>query len=207
MCVAILTKPGAFVPKLGLANGFSSNRDGAGYAYVDPDAKKVVIKKGFMLYNDLEKSYYADVEKYAEHSPFLVHMRIRTSGHVSPANCHPFKIKGGAMIHNGSLFYPDKEHIGTPEDRKSDTRVFAEVLHNILTFEDVKAAEDAILGSVGRYNKLAFLYDDGRYHIMNERAGSWKDDVWYSNDSCRIYTNNRGTTPSTPSGAPNPNTV
>lgn len=186
MCVAILQKPGAIIPAQGLGAGFATNRDGAGFAYVDPEQKKVVIQKGFMTYGELHDAYYEAVEKYGQDSPFLVHMRIKTSGLVSQANTHPFPVAGGAMIHNGSFFYPSKKYIGEANDEKSDTRVFAEQLGKILTYADVKASQMRILEAVGAYNKLVFLYDDGQYLILNERAGNWKDDVWYSNLSCQV---------------------
>lgn len=186
MCVAILQKPGAIIPAQGLEKGFASNPHGAGFAYVDPAQEKVVIRKGFMTYEDLHTGYYDAVKEFGKDSPFLVHMRIKTSGHINAANTHPFAIKGGAMIHNGSFFHPSKKYAGTEDDLKSDTRVLAENLYNILTYEDVLAAQERILTAVGSYNKLVFLYDDGRYLIMNEKIGFWKDDIWYSNNACTV---------------------
>lgn len=180
MCIAVLTKPGAIVPNDQLWEGWSRNRDGGGFAYVKDD--KVVIEKGFMEYNKFQKAYAKAAEKYAEDSPFLVHMRVRTSGATDAANTHPFKIKGGAMIHNGVMFYPTS----TQHKGKSDTRIFAERFHNILVLEDVLKAEEEILFAVGPSNKLVFLYDDKRYAILGEDQGYWENDIWYSNTSCRI---------------------
>lgn len=186
MCVAIYSPSGKPVPNDMLWAGWGINGDGAGFAYVDPEAKKVVVRKGFMRYNDFQKAY---AEACAAHpnTPFIVHMRIKTSGLINGNNTHPFAIKGGAMIHNGSFFTPGGKYLGPKEDLKSDTRVFAENLFNILTYEDVVAAEKDILSAVGSYNKMVFLYDDGRAHIMNEKGGVWIDDIWYSNGSCRVY--------------------
>lgn len=180
MCVAIVANQGAVVPNDRLWQGWSRNRDGGGFAYVKDG--EVVIEKGFMEYNKFQKAYEKAAEKYAAESPFLVHMRITTSGGTSKVNTHPFKIKGGAMIHNGVMFTPTGE-----ENRgKSDTRIFAERFHNILQLEDVLAAGEDIIDAVGSYNKLAFLYDDRRYAILNEQAGYWLNDVWYSNRSCDV---------------------
>lgn len=185
MCIAILQKPGARVPGPALWEGWKRNSDGGGFAFVDPETKKVTIRRGFMAYNDFIKAYDEAVEAYPD-SPFLIHMRVRTSGHVNGNNTHPFPVKGGAMIHNGTFFSPSGKYEGNADDRKSDTRVFAEHLFNILTYEDVVAAEAGILKAVGGYNKLAFLYDDGRYAILNEIAGWWDRDVWYSTTACFI---------------------
>lgn len=186
MCIAILAKPGRRVPEHALWEGWKGNKDGGGFAYVDPETKKVVIERGFMTYNEFLKAYSAAIEKYKD-SPFLIHMRIKTSGLISPANTHPFPIKGGAMIHNGSFFTPGGKYTGPADDLKSDTRVFAETLFNILNYDDVVAAEDGIMRAVGGYNKMVFLYDDGRYHICGENMGYWDEDIWYSNRACFTY--------------------
>lgn len=183
MCVAILSKPGASVPNDMLWKGWTVNKDGAGFAYVHDG--KVIIKKGFMSYNDFQTAYRAAVEQFGEDSPMLVHMRIKTVGSVTAKNCHPFKIKNGAMIHNGTLFYPTGE---AGKVDKSDSRLFAEKMYNILQLEDVVRTEKEFLYAFGRTNKMAFLYDNKDYAILNEESGMWIDDVWYSNGSCKIFT-------------------
>lgn len=145
---------------------------------------KVNIRKGFLKEEEFEKAYLEAADKYAADSPSLIHMRIRTSGTVSAKNCHPFKIKGGAMIHNGIMFTPTGERAGTPKDLKSDTRVFTEALYNVLALEDVKRAAKGITEAIGWGNKLAFLYDDKETYIINEDAGTWDNGIWFSNNSC-----------------------
>jgi predicted glutamine amidotransferase len=193
MCIAVLTKPGKSLTGAQLYSGWYRNSDGGGFAYCDKDGK-VVIKKGYMKYNDFQKAYADAVHQYGESSPFLVHMRIRTSGDVNAANCHPFKTKNGAMIHNGNMFNPDTVRGG---ERKSDTRIFAESLHNILVLEDLLVAGDDIISEIGRNNKLAFLFDGGKTLILNEAAGFWDDDIWYSNRSCDVTNFPKGTNPNT----------
>ena len=152
-----------------------------------PETKKVEVRKGLMKRDDFIAAYQSDAGKYADSSPFLVHMRIISAGDGGPKNTHPHRIKGGALIHNGTLFYPNGKHAGKADDRKSDTRVFANVLHNILDLQSVRIAEKAILNEVGANNKLVFLYDNKEYFIMNESSGIWEDDIWYSNSySCEV---------------------
>lgn len=171
------------VDNAALYRGWVSNPDGGGFAYVN-EKGEVVIEKGFMKYGAFQKAYEQAAEKYADNSPFLVHMRITTSGGTNPYNTHPFQVKGGAMIHNGVLFSPTgKLAEGKGKNTKSDTHVLTTVLHNVLTRDDVKAARDAI-GDVIGYNKLAFLYDNKEFVIVNEDFGSWDKGIWYSNDSC-----------------------
>lgn len=181
MCIAIVQKPGATVSKLNLWAGWVNNGHGGGFAYVHEG--KVHVKKGFMKYNDFETALEKAVDKFGSTSSFLIHMRIMTSGGITAKNCHPFRIRGGAMIHNGTLFYPTGD---AAQNGKSDTRMFAEKFHNILALEDVLRTEKDMLYAFGHHNKLAFLYDNGEYVIMNEKAGHWQDGVWFSNRSCQV---------------------
>lgn len=195
MCIAILTQPGKSLTNTQLWRGWSGNKDGGGFAYVADG--KVVISKGFLKYNDFQAAYEEAVEKYGKESPFLVHMRIGTSGGNTENNTHPFAFKptsgpAGALIHNGIMFTPAGEWRGPKDDRKSDTRVFAAALNNILVLEDVKAAKEALGKAIGGGNKLAFLYDDKSWVIINEDEGYWDDGIWYSNSGCRIPANNFG---------------
>jgi glutamine phosphoribosylpyrophosphate amidotransferase len=191
MCIAIVQTAGKSVTDAQLWRGWTINGDGAGFAYVDPRQKKVVIKKGFLKFNEFQKAYREAVTNFGETSPFLVHMRIGTSGQNSEANTHPFEIKpqvgpAGAMIHNGILFTPSGAWRGSDDDRKSDTRVVANALNNILVLEDIINAKEMLGRAIGGGNKLAFLYDTGDYVIINEGAGHWNDGIWYSNGSCSI---------------------
>lgn len=187
MCVAIVTQPGKRVENAALYRGWNINRDGGGFAYIENG--KVKIEKGFFEYNGFNKAYDAAFSRVGESSPFLIHMRIGTSGLKNANNTHPFAIKpqdgpGGAMIHNGILFTPSGAYKGPADDAKSDTRVVAEALNNILRLQDVKDAKVALGLAVGSGNKLAFLYDTGEYVIVNEDEGSWDEGIWYSNHSC-----------------------
>lgn len=184
MCVALLTKPGASISNDQLWRGWQINSDGGGFAYVKDD--KVVIEKGFLKYNDFQRAYATASDKYGHESPFLVHMRIRTSGATNANNCHPFPIKGGALIHNGVMFTPTGNRAGKAPDLKSDTRVFAESLYNILQLEHIKKEQLAIRQAIGYGNKICFLYDNKEYFILGESAGMWIDDVWHSNSSCKL---------------------
>lgn len=139
-----------------------------------------------MEYPAFRDAYMRAADQYADESPFLVHMRITTSGGTSKNNTHPFPVKNGAMIHNGIMFTPAGERAGKAPDRKSDTRVFAESLFNILTLEEVKKANEGIRKAIGFGNKLCFLYDNKQFHIVNEQAGSWVDGIWHSNSSCKV---------------------
>lgn len=187
MCVAIVTPKGQRIPTDKLLEGWQTNGHGGGFAYVKKG--KVAIEKGFMTYPEFEKAYLAAARKFADKSPFLVHMRIRTSGLTDKENTHPFKIKGGAMIHNGVLFTPSKDDEKNYKDF-SDTRIFAARMYNVLTKDDIIISKKKLESTIS-WNKMAFLYDDGDYVILNEGAGFWVDGIWYSNRSCEVSTYSR----------------
>lgn len=204
MCIAVVTKPGKNLNNAQLWAGWGINRDGGGFAYVKDN--KVVIKKGYRVYNEFQKAYREAVEEVGNDSPFLIHMRISTSGLVSGENTHPFPVGHtsdeadsftGAMIHNGILFSPFGELAGQPADRKSDTRIVSEQLTKLLVLENVLKAKDMMGKAINGGNKLCFLYEDKTFVIVNESSGRWKDDIWYSNNSCDVPV----TRPSTPSAA------
>lgn len=175
MCLAILKPAKATLPTAHIRNGWISNPDGGGYGFVRDG--KVVIRKGFSKLKEFEEAYVADSEQYKD-SPFLVHFRICTMGTRGEDNTHPFPIDDGILIHNGTI-------TGTKAvygQGKSDTALFAEQFSKDLTFDFIMKNKTELNSSL-TYNKVAILYTDKRYAIINEGDGYWVDDVWYSNKS------------------------
>lgn len=154
-----------------------SNGDGGGMAYIKDN--KVVVEKGFMKVDDFLERYNKVVAEGATESPMLVHFRIATTGAVNKDNCHPFIVGrgegNGAVVHNGWFYSGGRNAV------KSDTRVVVERQRNNLSYDAIRNSlvdlEKEITGS----NKLAFLFDDGKYVIVNEDRGTWHDGIWYSN--------------------------
>lgn len=191
MCVAILARPGKVLSNTELFKGWSANRDGAGLAFVNKHGK-LVTAKGYMKYNDFQKAYENICQnEVAEDSPMLIHMRITSQGDTVQANTHPFMFipkvgPKGAMIHNGTLFRPQGEWAVAKQGVLfSDTRVLVTAMADRLTSEAVLSSIAQLGQAIGAHNKLAFLYEDKSWAIINEHAGFWADDVWYSNTSCR----------------------
>lgn len=179
MCIAIVTTTGAWVDEPALRSCAYINGDGGGYAYIDMNDGEVKIKKGFFKVEDFIDSYKRTLDEgHGEYNAMLLHFRVATMGAKNTDNCHPFPIKDGALIHNGHLFSSNDP---TGKDR-SDTRIFTEELFPNFTYERVRDNKDA-LGGLLRSNKVAMLFKDGNYIILNERYGHWNKDVWYSNHS------------------------
>lgn len=195
MCVAVLTLAGYRLTESEIKNGWRNNPDGGGFAYVKDG--KVQIEKGLMTLETFEKKYEEIASQVFRESPMLVHFRIGTSGTKDANNTHPFAITpqvgpSGAMIHNGILFTPAGDWKGPKGDEKSDTRVVANAMNNILQLESVRNAKEELGMAIGKGNKFAFLYDDKSYVIVNEDQGYWENGTetkekaaWFSNGSCR----------------------
>lgn len=195
MCVAILAKPGKVVSNESLFKGWVVNSHGAGMAYVNREGK-LVVSKGFMKYGEFQKAYErACNEARAEDSPMLVHMRITSAGDTVAANTHPFMLRPkdgpvGAMIHNGTMFRPSGEWAKPKEGvHYSDTRIVATAYADRMSAQAVLNSIVELGKAVGSGNKLAFLYEDKSWAIINENSGYWADDIWYSNGSCGVSRN------------------
>lgn len=174
MCIAIVLPAGRKLDPRMVGACWANNSDGAGFAYAD--GGKVVVNKGHMTLAAFWREF-AKVRKTFEDRNFLVHFRIVSRGAENEDNTHPFPFEHGAMIHNGTITGTEAKHNSGP----SDTKLFLDKFGSKLTF-DVVTANKQELGDALGYNKLAFLYGDGRYAIINEKSGSWRDDVWYSNN-------------------------
>lgn len=198
MCVAVLVKPGATVSEENMRRMFNCNRDGAGLAYVRTSGEKtdVVIDKGYFDSEEWIAAYKRAQQITRGESPILLHARIATMGKINKSNCHPFAIKNGALIHNGSLWYSIGYGI---QCEKSDTREFAERCTNNLVYEDIMQDKESLERTLSG-NKIVMLFKDKRYVILNEKSGIWQDDVWYSNSffknsstaACHINTYSKG---------------
>lgn len=183
MCIAILTLPGTVLSDVVFKECYNNNPHGVGFAHIDPLTKKVRIDKGFFHPQTALERYHRLIDTVGGRDfPMLIHFRAATVGQKGYDNCHPFAVKGGAMVHNGTFFRD-------PKAMKSDSKQVAEVMHNELTYENLSTHKEHFQEAFG-YNRVAFLYDEGKYVIISEhfhegkdrgRLGQWKDGIWYSN--------------------------
>lgn len=189
MCLALCSPVGVVVPKENLEEAFKSNDDGAGFAYAEND--QLHIEKGFMTFDSFYEAYKPHEEKAA-----IVHFRIKTHGDVDQDNTHPFQVgKHLAFIHNGVI-----SRVNRDEDKsKSDTYWFNQKLLVPIYKKDSRFIfKDHFKELIQEYiggSKLVFLNNKGHHTIVNEKAGHWKDGVWYSNHS---YEPRKAITPYTP---------
>ena len=180
MCLLIVKPSGLFVPKKHIEQGFRGNSDGAGFSYIYDG--KVIIQKGFTSVN----SFYAAfklAEKMMPKSPFVLHMRIGTSGHKGPDNCHPYRTaQGYAFAHNGIFGeYTDlaSEHSDTYHFVKHVVdKLPRHFVHNsaIMKLLDHEAAST--------HSKFAIMTPT-KVVICGESAGVFDRGIWYSNTGYR----------------------
>lgn len=180
MCLLIWKPKGKEIPKAHLERGFEVNSNGAGFGFIkEGDANPCHIQKGFFDFNAFYKAYEAANLKDVN---AIVHFRIATHGSKNESNCHPHIIGGGWMMgHNGII--SDVKIRGD----ESDTVAFArdeltEFLNRNNMCIDDKEVLKCLDDRIG-VNKLVFLHESGKSIIMNEKIGTWKDGVWYSNSS------------------------
>lgn len=180
MCLLVYIPEGTTPKREYLLEAACNNPHGFGYAIIA--GKKIIVNKSLnaeALVDDFlkrRKDFDGDA---------VFHCRLATHGDNSVNNCHPFyvgKDKTTIVAHNGILDIP------TPaNDLRSDTKIFADdwlpkYMPNIDDNFVFKALEDWARGS-----KLVILTVNPEYaqqvYILNEKAGHWHDDIWWSNSS------------------------
>jgi glutamine amidotransferase len=176
MCLAIYKPANKTVDWDALAEGFASNRDGAGFAVVSNDVLQVV--KGLFTFDQFREAF----EPYANEQA-VIHFRLATHGLKDEDNCHPFHVSPElVLIHNGVL------DIACDQDKtKSDTWHYANLIlgpmserdRDFYNHGDMMFLGEAAIGS----NKFVFLRADGDFNIWNESLGHWHNDCWFSNRS------------------------
>lgn len=178
MCIIIYAKPESkpLTPEV-LDRCATANRDGMGLMYAEDG----------VLHTHREMTDLADfitrVQAVQERKlPLAVHFRLATHGSTSLENCHPFYVTPDiGLMHNGIL----SDYAG--DRTRSDTRRIAEeTLAGLPEGWHVNPAVITLLADhIGRSNKLVLMDALGDVTIVNEKAGIWEDNIWYSNSGFR----------------------
>ena len=181
MCIAILKTKDGNITDEQLLNCFDNNPDGAGIAYTKDN--KIFIVKGIFDAKQFVEEYHKAVAE--ADGAMLVHCRIGTSGFKDYTNCHPHVVSDECvMIHNGIL------SIDVPKGSKvSDTVLYVEQYLKPLPKDFMlnDGIMSLITDHIGTGNKFVFLNNHGDFSIANEKAGHWKNGVWFSNYSYEAY--------------------
>jgi predicted glutamine amidotransferase len=112
----------------------------------------------------------------------VIHLRLRTRGHVNATNTHPFRITDDVyMAHNGTLNIScripgrsDSWHMANDLLKPLLQRSPA-ILHN-------KTFQDYIAHKIGSHNRMVFMdADQQKTIIINQSLGTEFQGVWLSN--------------------------
>lgn len=175
MCIIIAKKAGVNpVPREYLERAWEHNSHGGGVVFFRPGDDSAYMKKGVM--NKDEFLSLLDRINIKENS-FIAHFRISSKGSVRKSNTHPFTYEHITFAHNGTLSGI------TPTGDKTDTETYGDQFFVGKTINWIKASKDLIEFSIG-YSKFAVMDNHtGEIVILNEKRGTTKDEVWYSNES------------------------
>lgn len=176
MCIAIMNGFKTTLKKDWVRNSWENNGDGAGLLWVN-DGKLEIFKE--MTTFDTYYNKYIEVRKEFPKSNILLHFRISTHGKINTTNCHPFLVdKTIGFIHNGMIHQVERN------TEFSDTYMFNELILKKLPkgFEKNVAMQELLHNYIDS-SKLVFLNNKNEPTIINEEAGHWVGDTWFSNSS------------------------
>lgn len=186
MCMITLVPAGVEIPVEGITNGADANKDGHGWAVASKEHGLQVGKS--MSVTTALAEFTAAREAHGPGSVGLFHSRWGTHGEYGVFNIHPFFVPGTdnktVMAHNGVL---PKDWIPGKEDKRSDTRLFAEdTAPEFLTMRGVPSRRGGqkIGEMIGKSNKFVFLSvlnGEPVTRIVNVDSGEWSGGCWYSN--------------------------
>lgn len=167
-----------------LMNGSVVNSDGHGWGVVIPGVR---VMTGFSMDARTAVDEFAEVRAQFPQGAALFHSRFTTHGLTNIDNCHPFPVNGDprtVLGHNGILPHSAQPTKGDP---RSDTAILAaSIMRHSFPALDSKRTRRRFESWLGG-NKIVILTVDPQYkaqaYIFNERLGTWKDGVWYSNDA------------------------
>jgi hypothetical protein len=175
MCVIIHAPAGKSVPFKYLQDAWEQNPHGAGFCYTTTSGRVVAVK-GLMSLKSLVKRL---LRHPTDEVDISIHFRWATSGLKNRDNTHPWVIGSKlAVVHNG-IFSHVKD-----EPEVSDTGVwvrdFVGRLHDAGL---VQHLAPYIERDAGSWNKVIIHEEGFAPLILNEKAGTWKDGIWYSNEN------------------------
>lgn len=171
MCIAILNKRSQLSAAT-INTAWNNNPEGGGLIWVEKGRLQT-----FKTYDAGEFLKTYQTARKRTKQPMVLHFRIATSGARTLDNLHPFTVNTAlAFVHNGII-------CGLGNETHSDTAELNHMLRKLpANFLQCETTRELLRGYIGA-SKLVFLDESGRYTIINESAGKWQGDTWYSNDS------------------------
>lgn len=195
MCVIVYKPTGSSMPTT-LEKCFNANPHGAGYML--PYNGAVVIRKGFMTYNDFINDlngFITENNINVETTPIAFHFRITTQGGVQKELTHPFSVCDSydnmrklentcdlAMMHNGIIRLTSV--YGGAKVNYNDSMTFIKNYANLIIDNDIyfnrnRKKIQLIYNLIGNNNKLLFMNKNGYATLIG--AFFKEGGVYYSN--------------------------
>lgn len=173
MCLIAYSPKGEMIDRSILAYAYNQNPDGIGVMSI-AGIEKFMGKKALKRARRYLEAYVVP-EKVA----YAIHFRWATHGDIIMENTHPYKTPAGThwVMHNGVISETAKE----ATKLESDTAVYVrKFMHNAPQFDDTQYYAD-LARHVGWGNKLCIMDSNGAFKLCNDDAGTWIDDIWFSN--------------------------
>jgi glutamine amidotransferase len=195
MCLLVVCEPNSTPSRDDLHAGACSNPHGYGFAIHAGD--KIISERGMSAKKIIKR--FLELRKQYPNGYAMWHARYATHGVKNEQNCHPFIVGGDEqtyLAHNGVLDINIADN-----DRRSDTRVFAEdtlpAMGGVTVLDDDNVFH--ILQKWAGGSKIAVLTVDPKaqypMYLLNENLGTWDDKgVWWSNSSHKRTTSVTTTT-------------
>ena len=180
MCIIIHKPKGKQFNKEHIEKAYEFNKDGFGIMYFDELNSNVVVEKGLDLFTS---DFFLTLDNYDDKEAVL-HLRNNTVGTTTLENCHPFPVGDGSyFMHNGTI-NSFKPTFGDTSDSLELSNAISSIIATtgaeILENEGMISLLQAIAGT--SINRLVFMDNQGKVHIVNPQLGIDEDGIWYSND-------------------------
>lgn len=196
MCIiAIKPKNKEIQKKEILKNCFTRNSDGAGYMFVKDN--EVVIKKGFMTFDEFYTSVMKDyTDNHLKNSNLVMHFRIGTSGESKLGCTHPFPLTDN---------YTDLEKLRTKANiGVCHNGIVSGMNSRLNKYSDTEIYIKNVLAPIVKLKINAYLFKDIQNLILLTTNSKWcildkfdnmvtigefveNDGYYYSNDTYKPY--------------------
>lgn len=206
MCIIVYKPKGIKMPdRKTLKTCWTNNPDGAGYMY--PSNNQVIIKKGFMSFDEFHKNLIYDYLRYGVGTDFVMHFRISTQGGVNKQCCHPFPLSKDmndlkctrakskiGVAHNGIIDLTTEYYSVRSTITYSDTMKFITDYLSLIIKDNNFYKDDDTLELIERLAESKLAIMDGTGHTT--LIGKFEKDngVYYSNEYYKVQRHRRATT-------------
>ncbi len=197
MCIiAIKPKNKEIQNKETLKNCFIRNSDGAGYMFVKDN--EVIIKKGFMTFDEFYENVMKDyTDNNLKDSNLVMHFRIGTSGESKLGCTHPFPLTDN---------YTDLEKLRTKANiGVCHNGIVSGMNSRLNKYSDTEIYIKNVLAPIVKLKINAYLFKDIQNLILLTTNSKWcildkfdnmvtigefveNDGYYYSNDTYKPYT-------------------